>query len=264
MEPALLVGRPRPGVALVTFNRPDRLNALGTDMFEELRQVIPALNVDPEVKAIVLTGAGRGFCAGHDLNEIEKLNRAPRSLGEQALRLDDEIEVLMRLRTISTPVIAAVNGAATGGGMSIALACDIRIASTSAKFGVAFINIDISSGDAGLSWTLPRLVGPGMAAELMFTGRRVEAEEAERIRLVNRVVAPDRLIDEALDMAEDIAAHDMLALWMTKRTLNASGNMALGDAIAMETTAQVIAMDSEAARRKTAEFLARRSAKRSS
>ena len=257
MSQTVLVEHSRPGVALVTLNRPQSLNSLNSELFEEFRSVIPALNTDPETKVIVLTGAGRGFCAGHDLNEIAELRQQARSLGGEILRIDDEVETLLRLRTLSTPVIAAVNGPARGGGLSIAVASDIRIASTQASFGAAFINIDISSGDAGLSWTLPRLIGPGMAAELMFTGRTVDAEEAARIGLVNRVVAPERLIDEALDMAESIAAHDMLALWMTKRTINAAGNMTLADAVAMENTAQVIAMDSETARKRTTEFLNR-------
>ena len=257
MSQTLLVEHSRPGVALVTLNRPESLNSLNSELFEEFNRVIPALNADPETKVIVLTGAGRGFCAGHDLNEIEKQNQQARSLGGEMLRIDDEVEILLRLRRLSTPVIAAVNGPARGGGLSIAVASDIRIASTQASFGVAFINIDISSGDAGLSWTLPRLIGSGMAAELMFTGRTVGAEEAARIGLVNRVGAPERLIDEALDMGESIAAHDMLALWMTKRAINAGANVTLADAIAMENTAQVIAMDSEAARKRTTDFLSK-------
>ena len=261
MSETLLVEHPRPGVALVTLNRPDRLNSLNNEMFEEFRRTIPELNADAETKVIVLTGAGRGFCAGHDLNDIQELNKGPKNQGREAIRIDSEVESLLRLRALSTPVIAAVNGPARGGGMSIAVACDMRIASTEATFGVAFINIDISSGDAGLSWTLPRLVGTGIASELMLTGRSVDAEEAGRIGLVNRVVEPNKLIDEALALAESIAAHDMLAIWMTKRAINAAANMSLTDAIAVENLAQVIAMDSEAAKRRIAEFLSRPSSR---
>lgn len=258
MTASLLIDRPRPGVALLTLNRPERLNSLDGELFGLIKEALPVLDADPDVKVIVLTGAGRAFCAGHDLNEVQHLNETVRpTMAQSALRIDDEVGTLMRLRTMTTPTIAAVNGVARGGGMSIAVACDMRVMSTEATLGVGFINIDISSGDAGLSWTLPRLVGHGMAAELMLTGRAIGGAEALRIGLVNRIAAAEDVVNQALEIAEQVAEHDMTAIWMTKRTLNTSANVSLAEALTMENTAQVIAMDSDAARKRTQEFLAR-------
>ncbi|GAA1002905.1 enoyl-CoA hydratase [Acrocarpospora pleiomorpha] len=256
MTDTILVDRPRPGVAMVTLNRPESLNSLNNELFVTLADRLQELDRDREVKVIVLTGAGRGFCAGHDLTEVQA--GRSQSIGERLIGIDDEVRCLLLVHSLTTPTIAAVNGPARGGGMSIAVACDMRVASTAATFGVAFVNIGISSGDAGLSWTLPRLVGSGVAAELMLTGRVVDADEALRLGLVNRVAPADRLLATALDLADQIAAHDMLAIWMTKRALNASGGISLEDAVRMENTAQIIAMDSETAQAKITEFFARR------
>lgn len=255
MNETVLLERPLPGVVLLTLNRPDRLNALTVTMFRRMAALVASLDADPEVKVIVVTGAGRGFCSGHDLAEVQS-NR-DLSIGERLMRVDEEVNSLLRLQTLSTPTIAAVNGAARAGGLAVVAACDIRLASTEASFGVAFINIGISSGDGGLSWTLPRLLGRSMAAELMLTGRVIDASQAEKIGLVSRVVEPGALLPQALELAAEIAAHDMLAIWLTKRALNASGGVTLADAVAMENTSQVIAMDSAVALEKNLEFLNR-------
>ncbi len=249
----IIVERPRPGVGLVRLNRPERLNSLTTELAFAFREAMIALDDDSEIRAIIVTGEGRAFCSGHDLNEVATFDQ--KTPGELMMRIDREVEALLTVHTLNTPTIAAVNGPARGGGMSIAAACDIRIVSTAGSFGTHFIKIGISGGDAGLTWTLPRIVGSGIAAELLLTGRIVEAEEAVRIGLANRAVEPEALLPSALELAETIAGMDMLAVWMTKRTLNASGAMSLQDAVAMENTAQIVAMTAPAARARVVAFL---------
>lgn len=216
----LHVTRPSAGVVLVTLDRPERLNALTVAMFDELGAVVAAVESDPEVRVVILTGAGRGFCAGYDLDDAEGLPE----LGATAMmaRQEAAASVFARLRALKVPVIAAVNGPAAGGGFSLALAADIRLGSPSALFAAAFTRIGLSAGDLGLSWLLPRLVGPGLAAEIAFTGRRVEAEEAVRIGILNRVVPAETLDDEALAMAEQIVANAPGGVRMSKRALQAN------------------------------------------
>jgi len=247
--------RPAPGVACLTLNRPERLNALNADMFDAFTRSLDEAEADHEVKVLIVTGAGRGFCAGHDLDEVTDILQ--QTVDERILRLDHEVTRLLRVKTMTTPVIAAINGAARGGGMSLSAACDIRVASTTASFGVGFINIGIASGDAGMSWTLQRIVGPSLAAELMFTGRVMSAQEALNAGFVSRLVEPDRLLEAALEIAAAIARHDMLALRLTKKALNAAAALTFAEALDYENPWQIITMDSPYARAKNAEFLAR-------
>ena len=197
MNTTMLVDHPREGVAVVTLNRPDQLNALNDERFDRFDALLNELGADPATKVIVLTGAGRGFCSGRDLKELPDTWVQP--VDERLRDMDAVVRTLLTVRTLNTPTIAAVNGPARGGGTAIAVACDMRIAAEQADFGVAFINIGISSGDCGLSWLLPRLVGHGMAAELMLTGRVVSAQEAHEIGLVNRVVPANQLLAQAVE-----------------------------------------------------------------
>jgi 2-(1,2-epoxy-1,2-dihydrophenyl)acetyl-CoA isomerase len=208
------------GVAWITLNRPDRLNAFSGDMRDRLHDALDATATDPDVRVIVVTGAGRGFCTGADVEVMsDLLQRGDDATFETLVQAG--MRVVRRIRSIEQPVIAAVNGPAAGAGASLALACDFRIASERATIGITFNRIGLHP-DWGATWTLPRLVGPGRAAELVMSGRIVEAREAERIGLFERVFAEDWFEDEVRKTAQELAAKPPLALALAKRTLAAS------------------------------------------
>jgi enoyl-CoA hydratase len=217
----VLVDRPRPDVALVTLNRPERMNSMAFDVMVPLKKVLDELTYDNSVRVIVLTGAGRGFSSGADhksagsVPNVDGLTRPTYALRSMQV-LDD---VILGLRRMHQPVIAAVNGAAIGGGLCLALACDIRVAATGAYFRAAGINNGLTASELGLSYLLPRAIGSSRAFELMLTGRDVDAQEAERIGLVSRVVPDDDLLDACCQMAEGITAFSRPGIELTKRTL---------------------------------------------
>jgi enoyl-CoA hydratase/carnithine racemase len=213
-----------PGVVLVTLDRPDRYNAMTNTMFDELERMAIDLNDEDSCRVIVLTGAGRAFCAGYDLADADELA----GLGAMAMLDQQEraARAMLAIRTVRHPTIAAVNGAATGGGLALALACDIRIAAPEAKFNTAFVKIGLSSGDLGTSWLLTRLCGPAVASDLGFTGRMVLADEAATVRLVNTVAEPGKLLDDALSLAEQICSNSPGGVQLSKRALQA--NMEVG------------------------------------
>lgn len=216
----LLVQAPADGVVQVTLNRPDRFNAMTVAMFDELESLARAVGDERDVRVMILTGAGKAFCAGYDLDEAEELP----SLGALGMldRQERAARAVSAVRAIPVPVIAAVNGPAAGGGLSLALMADIRLGSPAAKFNAAFVRIGLSAGDLGASWLLPRLIGPSAAAEIGFTGRIVEAAEAERLGLLNRVTGPDDLLDQALAMAGQICANSPGGIRLSKRALQAN------------------------------------------
>ncbi len=218
----LTVERPAPGIVLATLNRPDRLNAITFEMFAEFRRLCAELEADNEVRALVLTGAGRGFCAGLDLDDAATL--PDMSTAEFLRGQEDWAKSVICFAQLSKPVIAAVNGASAGAGFSLALAADIRLAAPAARFNAAFIRIGLSGGDCGSSWFLPRIVGMGHASEILLTGRFVGAEEAATIGLVNRVVPADELVDSAVALAAQIAANSPLGVRLTKRVLTVNSN----------------------------------------
>ncbi|HET6507932.1 MAG TPA: enoyl-CoA hydratase-related protein [Baekduia sp.] len=219
----MLVDEAAPGVLLVTLNRPDRLNAQTNAMFSELERLGLDLRDRHDVRALILTGAGRGFCAGFDLDAADELPH----LGAMGMLRQQELaaRAMQAIRGAPMPVIAAVNGPAAGGGLALALAADIRLAAPEAKFNAAFVKIGLSAGDLGTSWIVPRLIGPGRAAEFVYTGRIVDAEEAERTGLVNRVVPADELLDAALDLAGQIAANSPGGVQLSKTALQAGLEM---------------------------------------
>lgn len=229
------------GVVTVVLDRPERLNALSATMFEELPTAIRNLDADPSVRAVIITGAGRGFCAGMDLSDAECLPE--RGTTELIRAQDGWGQATLALREISVPVIAAVNGPAAGAGLSLALAADIRVASTAARFNAAFIKIGLTGGDVGSSWLLPRIVGLGNAYELLLTGRLIGAEEALRIGLVNRVVEPKNLLDEAESLAREIAGNSPMGVRMTKQVLQTNVDApSLRAAMELENRNQVLSM----------------------
>ena len=211
------VDEPASGVRVLTLNRPHRLNAMSGELIRDLHAAIDDVAADDTCRVVVLTGAGRGFCAGLDLKE--RPSRRPGTIASPQSRMHVQqaiASLVPKLRNLPQPVIAAVNGPASGGGFALALAADIRIAAASARFNAAFVRIGLSGCDIGVSWLLPRLIGAGRSHELLLTGRLVDAAEAGRIGLVNRVVADDELLDAALGLAAEITANSPMGVWMTK------------------------------------------------
>jgi enoyl-CoA hydratase len=213
------VERHEGGVAVVELDDPERYNALTAAMVTELRDALAAIRADREVRVVVLSGAGRGFCSGANMAGDEELPPFARDRGPVGLvqALQEHLaEMILAIRELPQPVVAAVHGAAVGGGLALVLACDLRVASDDAFFASHFIRVGLSSCDVGTSYTLPRLVGATRAAELMLTGRRFTAEEAERFGMLNRVVPRDRLLDEAFELARAVAANSEYGVYMTK------------------------------------------------
>jgi len=217
----VLVDRPRPHVALVTLNRPERMNSMAFDVMVPLRDVLTELHHDNDIRVVILTGSGRGFSSGADhksagsVPHVGGLTRPSYALRSMEL-LDD---VILAMRRLHQPIIAAVNGAAIGGGLCLALAADIRVASADAYFRAAGINNGLTASELGLSYLLPRAIGSSRAFEVMLTGRDVDAAEAERIGLVSRQVPAGDLLPTCYEMAERIAAFSRPGTELTKRTL---------------------------------------------
>jgi enoyl-CoA hydratase len=233
------VEHPRDGVTLVRLNRPDRLNALTTPMMRLFVDVLREVDRDPGCRVVVLTGAGRGFCAGADL-----ANFTEDAEDDHAVTWDTQkafSEVTLAMRAIRAPIIAAVNGPATGGGLVFALASDIRFAAESARFGAAFVRIGLSASDMGCGWLLNRVVGAGRAHELLLTGRIIDAAEAERIGLVSEVVAGEQLLDRVLAECELIVRNTPLGVELTKEAMWSSLEIpGLRAAIDLDNRSQVL------------------------
>ena len=209
------------GITQVTLDRPERLNAMSHELVADLHAALDAVGSDRSCRVVILTGAGRGFCAGLDLKgagapaDVGDVGEAPARLtGQQHIAA-----LVPRLRSLRQPVIAAVNGPASGGGFALALASDVRVAATSARFNVAFVRIGLSGCDIGVSWLLPRLIGASRAFELLLTGRVIDAAEAERLGVVSRVVHDQPVVDAALAVADEIIANSPLGVWMTKEVM---------------------------------------------
>jgi enoyl-CoA hydratase len=234
------VDRSVPGILVATLNRPQRMNALTFDMFGQLQSLCDDVAADDTVRTVILTGAGRGFCAGLDLEDAAKLPAmsAAQFLHEQ----EGWADAITSFRRLAKPVIAAVNGAAAGAGFSLALAADIRLATPAARFNAAFVKIGLTGGDCGSSWMLPRIVGLGHANEILLTGRFIDADEAARIGLVNRLVAPDDLLREAITLAQTINANSPLGVRLTKQVVQTNIDApSLEAAVAIENRNQALA-----------------------
>jgi enoyl-CoA hydratase len=217
----VVIDKPRPQVTLVTLNRPERMNAMAFDVMIPFRDALREIGLDNEARIVVVTGAGRGFCSGADhenpgtIPHIEGLTVPTIALRSMEM-LDDVIATIRRLHQ---PVIAAVNGAAIGGGFCLALSADIRMASKDAYFRAAGINNGLTAAELGLSYLLPRTIGQSRAAEIMLTGRDVDAAEAERIGLVSRVVSGPELLPACFDLADRINGWSRAGVELTKRQL---------------------------------------------
>ena len=226
----------RDAVATMTLDRPEALNALDVALRRDLVAAVREAGRDSAVRVVVVTGGGRAFCAGQDLRETA--DRPGASFAD--LLRETYNPLILALRGLEKPVIAAVNGVAAGAGASLAFACDLRIAAESASFLLAFGRVGLIP-DSGATWFLPRLVGPGRAAELMFTTDPLSAVDAERYGLVNRVVPDDRLVDETMLLAGRLAAGAPRALALAKRALNRSLETGLAEALEYEAALQGVA-----------------------
>ena len=244
-------------VATITLDRPERLNALTFEVYHELRETFDALDVEPGVRAIVLTGEGRAFCSGGDVEAIigELFARDAAGLLEFTRTTGELIRSMIRCRR---PIVGALNGTVAGAGAVIASACDVRIAADTAKIAFLFTKVGLSGADMGASWLLPRIVGLGRAAELLMTGDFVDAHEAHRIGLYHRVVAPDACLPTARDWAERLARGPSFALEVTKKMLYREASMDLDAALAAEVEIQAICMQDPNFREAYEAFVAKR------
>ena len=236
------------GIATLTMNRPESLNALSGEMMEAMSEAVPRLAEDPDVKVIVLTGAGRGFCAGGDVKGMASRNSGentrPQTLESKARGLRKGMEVSRILYQCSKPTIAMMRGPAAGAGLSLGLACDMRIASETMRFTTAFVNVG-ASGDYGGSYFLTKLVGGAKARELYFTGRKIEGPEALQLGIVNHLVPDDQLETKTMELASQIANGPTIALQYMKQNLNAAETGTLEQVFDMEALAMTRTMMTE-------------------
>jgi enoyl-CoA hydratase/carnithine racemase len=231
-------------VATVTFARPDTLNSLTFEVYRELRDLFAELEHRSDVGAVVITGEGRGFCSGGDVNSIigELFSRDMPGLVEFTRMTCDLIK---NIRSLRKPVVAAVNGVAAGAGAVIALAADLRIASSNAKIAFLFVKVGLAGADMGAAYLLPKVVGLGRATELLYLGDAVDAPTAERYGLFNKVVPPEKLLEEAHALAQRLASGPTFALGMTKELLNAELSSDLSNALDNEARAQAVCMQTK-------------------
>jgi enoyl-CoA hydratase/carnithine racemase len=232
---------PDTGVATVMLNRPKKLNALTFEVYRELVETFTALDEEPGVRAIVLTGQGKAFCSGGDVNDI---------IGP-LLELDFEgqheftrmtCELIAAMRRCRRPIIAALNGTTAGAGAVMATAADIRVAARSARIAYLFTRVGLSGADMGIAWMLPRIIGLGRATELLMTGEFLDAEDAHRIGLYNHLVADERVLEVAFNLAESLAAGPAYSLGVTKDALNREATMELFEALEEEARVQAVCM----------------------
>ncbi|MFI5779926.1 enoyl-CoA hydratase/isomerase family protein [Nocardia sp. NPDC051570] len=238
------LGRVAAHITAIRLNRPERLNAIDFALVADLHDALDAVAADDDCKVVILTGAGRGFCAGLDLKDYGSTPEpgAHRRFPAGQTGQNFLASLTEHLRATPQVVIAAVNGAAFGGGLSLALACDLRFAGRSASFCSAFIRTGLTGTDAGVSYLLPRLIGAARAFDMILTGRTVDAEEAERMGIISRVVDDDRLWDEALATATTLAGYTTFGLRNTKEVLwHNLDTPSMGAAIALENRNQDLA-----------------------
>lgn len=248
------------GVATITLNRPERLNALTFEVYRELTDTFASLRNEADIRAVVITGAGRAFCSGGDVHDIigELFARDMEGLLEFTRMT---CELIQNIRELPQPVIASLNGTTAGAGACIALASDLRIASEEARIAFLFVKVGLSGADMGAAYLLPRVVGLAKATELLYTGDFISAQEAERIGLYNRVVPGEQLASTTLEFAERVAQGPAFALAKTKEMLNRELNMNLVAALECEAQAQAICMQHPDYREAYEAFVNKRPAK---
>ena len=247
-------------VAMITLNRPERLNALTFQVYRELTDKFRALDTAPEVRAIIITGAGRAFCSGGDVEDIigALLGKDLKALHEFTTLTCD---LILAMRHCRRPIVGALNGTVAGAGAVIAAACDIRIAAESAKIAFLFTKVGLSGADMGAAWLLPRLVGYGHATEMLMTGAFVDAKRAAEIGLYNRVVPQQELMPAARAMAEALARGPSEALGVTKQAIEGEAALDLEAALAYESEVQAQLMQGPNFREAHEAFRAKREPK---
>lgn len=260
MTDSLQISRPADGVTQITLNRPASLNAMTSELVQGLHDALDAITVDPDTRVVVLTGAGRGFCAGLDLGGY---GSAPHTEGlgrtQTAFAVQKHIAGLIpKMRALPQPIIAAVNGAAAGGGLALVLGSDIRLAARTAKFNAAFIRIGLSACDIGTSWILPRIVGVARAQELMLTGRVFDVDEAYRIGLVVEVHGADALLPAAYAKAAQVMLNAPMGVAMTKEAMWTALEVPMQAAIDIENRQQIMLTHTLDHREAMTAFLERR------
>lgn len=244
------------GIVTITLNRPEKLNALAGHMRRDLAEALETAGSDRSVRVVVITGAGRAFCAGGDIAYMAELIER-HDTEEFSRLLGSARRVVTVIRQMTKPVIAAVNGPASGAGCNLALACDLRIASTAATFSQSFVKIGLHP-DWGGTYFLPHLVTPNKACEMFFLGDVIDAQEALRLGIVNRVVAPDELLDATTELATRLREASPLSVAAAKQAVYASQEADLDDMLRYETEAQLRCFESEDAREGIRAFLERR------
>jgi enoyl-CoA hydratase/carnithine racemase len=247
-------------VATITLNRPERMNALTFEVYDELRNTFRALNEDASVRAVVITGAGTAFCSGGDVHEI--IGRlVDRDAAGLLAFTRMTCDLVLAIRECRRPVIAALNGTTAGAGAVVAIACDVRVAARSARIAFLFTKVGLSGADMGAAWLLPRLIGRGHAIELLMTGDFVTADEALRIGLYNRVVDDGQALAAATTLAQQLARGPAEALAVTKAALDREAIMDLPSALAFEAEQQALLMERPDFREAYEAFVAKRPAK---
>jgi enoyl-CoA hydratase len=248
-----LIYEKKDNIGLLTINRPEKMNAISRELTSELRQLLDEIESDEELRVLVITGAGdKAFVAGADVNEI--VDREAK-MGRRVSK--ERQEIFSRIENLHVPSIAAVNGYALGGGLELALACSIRICSEKAQFGAPEVKLGIIPGDGGTQ-RLPRLVGLGRAMEMILTGDFIDAQEACRIGLVNRVVPPEKLMSAAMELAQKIASRPPLAVRYAKEAVNRSQEGATGSGFALESFLHALCCTTEDKKEGVAAFLEKR------
>jgi 2-(1,2-epoxy-1,2-dihydrophenyl)acetyl-CoA isomerase len=246
------------GIATLTLNRPERMNALGDTLREDFLDALTRTAADPSIRVMIITGAGKAFCAGGDVKAMNEAKEAGRERPLMEKVAPSRDRALVAMREAPQPIIAAINGAAAGAGMNVALGCDMRLASSAAKFSQAFVKRGLHP-DWGGTYFLPRAVGMARAAELIFTGDVIDAAEALRIGLVSRVLPPEELMPAALELAAKIAAGPPVAIRLAKRALYRNAESDLRSALEFETFAQNACFETEDAREGIRAFVDKRS-----
>src|SRR2546425_2884 len=260
ISPTTFLYEQRDGVATITLNRPERLNALTFESYRELIDTFAALRDEKDVRAAVITGAGRAFCSGGDVHDIiaELFKRDMEGLLEFTRMTCD---LIRNMRALPKPIIASLNGTTAGAGACIALASDIRIAAEEAKIAFIFVKVGLAGTDMGATYLLPRVVGLAKATELLMTGDFIEAAEAERIGLYNRIVSRAELQSVTREFAQKLARGPALGIAKTKEMLNRELHMSFASALEAEAVAQALCMQTPDFKEAHAAFLEKREAK---
>jgi 2-(1,2-epoxy-1,2-dihydrophenyl)acetyl-CoA isomerase len=245
------------GIAIITLNRPDRSNAFDDGMIAEMHEALKTVEREGEIRCVVLTGSGKNFCAGQDLGALLERYNSPDRVHFRDHLLQSYNQMVVRIRTMAKPFIAAINGAAAGAGLGLACACDLRHAAENAKFRMAFIGIALSP-DSATSFLLPRIIGLGRAAEMALTNEPIDAHQAHAYGLVNRIFPPEELLPKTLEFAKELAHAPTKSIGLTKRAFNRSMFADLEGALDYEAYLQEIAGQTQDHREGVRAFLEKR------